>query len=317
MPGYGEERLSVKNRSSNANRPQADGLPPGAAIYTAFICILFGANAVAIKISLLGLGIFTTAALRFALASVTVWFWARFTGKPLALGAGQLVKLIPVAVLFFFQLTFFYVGQSKTTASHGTLIINALPFVIMVLAHFFIPGETITWKKITGMLLGFSGVLLLFLDQISLDGNALRGDLIILMAVLVWGCNAVYTKKIIHDFHPIQLSLYPMMMATPGLFICAVFLDGEMVKFVNMGILGSMFYQTFVTASFGFVVWNTMIRKYGATVLHSFVFIMPVSGVFFGVLMLKEPITPNLILSIILVTTGLIVVNKNGKKTAR
>ncbi len=309
--------MSFKNRSNNANSAQVDGLPPGAAIYTAFICMLFGANAVAIKISLLGLGIFTTASLRFAIASVAVWLWARVTGKPLALGAGKLVKLIPAAVLFFFQLTFFYVGQSKTTASHGTLIINALPFVIMVLARFFIPGETITWNKITGMLLGFSGVLILFSDQISLDGDALQGDLIILMAVLVWGCNAVYTKKIIHDFHPVQISLYPMIMATPGLFICALLLDGEMVKFVNPGILSSMFYQTFVTASFGFVVWNTMIRKYGATVLHSFVFIMPVSGVFFGVLMLKEPVTPNLILSIILVTTGLIVVNKNGIKTIK
>ncbi|MBI9090801.1 MAG: DMT family transporter [Desulfobacterium sp.] len=312
-----ERHLSFNKKISNPNRPQADGLPPGAAIYTAFICMLFGGNAVAIKISLLGLGIFTTASLRFALASVTVLFWARFTGKPLALGAGQLVKLIPVAVLFFFQLTFFYIGQSKTTASHGTLIINALPFVIMVLAHFFIPGETITWNKTAGMLLGFSGVLFLFSDQITMNGDALQGDLIILMAVLVWGCNAVYTKKIIPDFHPVQISLYPMMMATPGLFICALLFDGEMVKFVNTGILTAMFYQTFVTASFGFVVWNTMIRKYGATVLHSFVFIMPVSGVFFGVLLLKEPITPNLIISIILVTTGLIVVNKNGKKTIK
>ncbi|MCP4116971.1 MAG: DMT family transporter [Desulfobacteraceae bacterium] len=296
--------------SGNGNPAQVGGLPPGAAVYTVFICLLFGANAVAVKISLLGLGIFTTASLRFAIASVAILSWARFTGKPLALDQGQLVKLIPIGVLFFFQLTFFYVGLSLTTASHGTLIINALPFVIMVLAHFFIPGETVTWNKTAGMLLGFSGVLFLFLDQISLDGDALQGDLIILMAVMVWGCNAVYVKKVIQDFHPVQISLYPMIMATPGLFGCALLIDGEMVKFVNSNILGSMFYQTFVTASFGFVAWNTLISRYGATVLHSFVFIMPVSGVFFGVLMLKEPLTPNLILSIILVTTGLIVVNK-------
>ncbi len=312
-----EGRLSFKNRSNNANTGQETGLPPGAAIYTAFICMLFGANTVAIKISLLGLGIFTTASLRFAIASVAICCWARATGKPLALGSGQLVKLIPVGVLFFFQLTFFYLGQSKTTASHGTLITNALPFVIMVLAHFFIPDETITWKKITGMILGFSGVLLLFSDQVSLDNDALHGDLIILMAVMFWGCNAVYIKKIIHDFHPVQITIYPMIMASPVLFICALFLDSEMVKFVNTSVLGAMFYQTFVTASFGFVTWNTMIRRYGATVLHSFIFIMPVSGVFFGVMLLKEPLTPNLILAIILVTTGLIVINKNGKRTIK
>jgi drug/metabolite transporter (DMT)-like permease len=73
-----------------------------------------------------------------------------------------------------------------------------------------------------------------------------------------------------------------------------------------------MLYQTFVTASFGFVAWNTMIRRFGATALHSFVFIMPVSGVFLGVTLLGEPITANLIGSIVFVVTGLIVVNRKS-----
>lgn len=293
-------------------RGAGEGLSPAASLYTAFICMLFGANAVAIKISLVGLGVFTTAGLRFCVASVTVWLWAVYTGKPLSISFKKLRQLVPVGILFFIQLSLFYVGQNKTTASHATLIANALPFVVMVLAHLFIQGDTITLKKTVGLCLGFTGVLVLFFDHLVMTDEALQGDLMIFIAVLVWGCNAVYVKRIIADFHPVQVTLYPMIMAAPVFALCGFIVDDEMVRFLDTGIVCSLFYQTFVTASFGLVAWNTMVRKYGATVLHSFVFIMPIAGVFFGVVLLDEPITTNLIASILLVTTGLIVVNRKG-----
>ena len=74
-----------------------------------------------------------------------------------------------------------------------------------------------------------------------------------------------------------------------------------------------MLYQIFVTASFGMVAWNTLIRKYGATSLHSFVYLMPVSGVILGVVLLDEPLTYNLIGSVLLIATGLIIVNRRTR----
>ncbi len=84
------------------------------------------------------------------------------------------------------------------------------------------------------------------------------------------------------------------------------------ISLTELGVFtnAAMLYQTLVTPAFGFVAWNTIIRKLGATALHSFVFIMPVSGVFLGVTLLGEPVTANLIYAIVLVVTGLIVVNK-------
>lgn len=290
------------------------GLPLGASLFTVFLCGLFGANAVAIKISLTGLGVFTTAGVRFGIAAVVIFLWAVCTGKPLAVRKNQVHQLFILALFFFVQLSLFYFGQNKTTASHATLISNVLPFFVMILAHYFIPGDTINLKKISGLVLGFAGVLLLFFDNVALTGDALQGDLLILLAVLVWSCHVVYIKTIIDGFHPIQVTLYPISLAAP-LFLLSGFLwDGEMVRFIDASIVKAMFYQTFVTASFGFVAWNTLIRRFGATALHSFVFIMPISGVFLGVTMLNEPLTTNLVGAIILVVTGLIVVNRRGAR---
>ena len=285
------------------------GLPLGAALYTMFLCILFGANTVAIKISLTGLGIFTTAGLRFAIATVVIALWALATGKPLGLTRRQALLLLPLAVIFFFQLALFYFGQSMTSASHGALISNILPFVVMVLAHYFIPGETIRWRKVGGLVLGFAGVAVLFLDTAGNSGSALLGDFLVLLAVLVWATNAVYVKKIIAEFHPLQVALYPMAVTVPLYFLCGWLWDGQMIRSLDGPVLHSLLYQALVTASYGFVAWNTLISRYGATALHSFVFIMPVSGVFLGVVLLGEPLTAHLLLAIVLVTVGLLVVN--------
>ncbi len=84
----------------------------------------------------------------------------------------------------------------------------------------------------------------------------------------------------------------------------------------NPTIIKALLYQSLVTASFGFIAWNSLLQKFGATALHSFIFIMPLAGVLFGVLLLDETITPHLIISIIFIVTGVIIVNlrRNGKK---
>ena len=296
----------------NAIHPQvtSHGLPLGASFFTAFLCILFGANAVAVKISLTGLGVFTTAGLRFGTAAVVLCLYAVCTGKPLAIRRGLFGHVFVLAAIFFTQLSLFYFGQAKTTASHGTLISNILPFMVMLLAHVFIPGETIRRQRILGLVVGFAGVAVLFLDNLAMTGDALHGDLLILLAVMIWSGHVIYIKKIIGNFHPLQITLYPMAVATPIFLISGYFFDDTMIGTINSPVVQAMLYQIFVTASFGFVAWNTMISRFGATALHTFVFIMPISGVLLGIVLLDEPLTVNLIGAIVLVVTGLILVNR-------
>jgi len=315
--GSGPGGSQLQDRNDESLPPSGEqGLPAGASLYAAFLCILFGANAVAIKFSLAGLGMYTNAGLRFIVASIAVLLWARFTGRTLAISWVRIRQLIPLGIIFSAQLAFFYAGLIKTTASHCTLISNLLPFVVMVLAHFFIPGDRISLKKTSGLVLGFAGVLVLLSDSVMLSGDILAGDMLVLLAVLVWGCNAVYSKRIIKDFQPFQITLYPMLMSVPFFVSGMLLFDDPMVRHVDTPVIASMLYQTFVTASFGMVAWSSMIKKYGATAVHSFVFIMPVSGVFFGIVLLDEPLTINLVASIVLVTAGLVVLNRKRRKIA-
>ena len=296
------------------NTPNNQDLPFLAAIFTSFLCIVFGANAVAIKISLSGLGAFTTAGLRFGMATFIIFLWAKITRRSFNIKRGQAHQLLIISVLFTLQLSLLYFGLSKTNASRGTLLINLQPFFVLFLAHYFIPGDRITKKKILGLFMGFAGMALVFLGKKGTTTDIQLGDFMIVITAFLWACNTAYTKRIINEFDPFQIVLYPMIFSVPFFFLAGFIWDSTMIGHVNLKVLGSLLYQGLVTASFGFVAWNNMLQKYGAVSLHSFMFIMPIAGVLLGGVVLGEPITFNIVLSLLLIVSGIMVVNIKTKK---
>lgn len=284
-------------------------LPFSAATFTAFLCTLFGANAVAIKISLFGLGVFTTAGLRFGLAAIAIFLWAWATRRPFVIKKGQSKQLLIVSLIFALQLALLYLGFSKTTASRGVLLINTQPFFVLFLAHWFIPGDQVTKNKVLGLLLGFSGMALVFLGKKGVTAEVQIGDLMVLITAFLWACNTVYTKRIISEFAPFQIVLYPMVVSVPFFFLAGYIWDVKMITHLDLKVLSSLIYQSLVTASFGFVAWNSMLQKYRAVSLHSFIFIMPIAGVLLGGLILGEAITWDIILALAFIVSGIVVVN--------
>jgi drug/metabolite transporter (DMT)-like permease len=106
---------------------------------------------------------------------------------------------------------------------------------------------------------------------------------------------------------------YPLLFAVPFLFICAFIFDQPMVNAPSGIVFTAILYQGLVTGSFGFVVWNMLLQRYGAVSLHTFIFIMPVVGVLLGGLLLKEPITGNILIALALIGTGIFVTQFNKK----
>ncbi len=294
------------------NKIREPGLSAVAAISA--ICLLFGSNPIAIKMSFAGFGPFTAAGLRFAMASAAISLWAMATGRPFALKKEQGVPLIVLSIIFTAQLSLFYFGLSMTNASRGTLIVNFQPFVVLILAHFFVPDDRISKKKIAGLVLGFAGVSFVFLDHGVASEGIRTGDILILGTTILWGVNAVYVKRIINGFRVFHIVLYPMLFSVPLFLLGGFVWDPVMVGQIDLIVLAALLYQGLVTAAFGFVVWNFFLKIYGVVTVHSFIFIIPMSGVFLAGLILGEPITKNILVSLVLIGSGIFVVNYKRKK---
>ncbi len=280
-----------------------------AAVQITLLCTLFGANAVAVKYAFQGFGVFSSASIRFGTAALVIALWALLTGRSFRLQPGQLRHLLVYSALFAVQLSLFYLGLDRTYASRGILLINLLPFIILLLAHFFIPGDRVTPRKLAGLLLGFSGVVCVFSGDAEISGRARTGDLLILAATTLWACNIVYIKRVIDTFTAFQIVFYSMLLSFPFFSLGAYFFDPAAFKTISVAALAALGYQTFVTAAFGFMAWNHLLKKFGAVNLHSFVFIMPLVGVYGAHLALAEPVTLRLMLALALIAAGLLVIH--------
>ncbi|HSO18677.1 MAG TPA: DMT family transporter [Desulfosarcina sp.] len=289
-------------------------MTPVAGLFIVFLTVLFGANVVAIKLSLAGMGPLTTPGLRFALAALAIACWARATGRRFRIHPGQGIQLAIVSAAFTVQLSLFYLGLARTYASRGVLISNLLPFFVLFLSHRFIPGERITWNKMVGIMLGFCGVAVLFSDSLGASGAFKTGDPIVLTAVAVWSGNVVDTKRNIHAYEPFHLVLYPMVVSVPVFLAAGLLWDSRMIIDMNPVVVGAFAYQGLVTAAFGFVAWSTMLQRYGASTLHVFVFIMPVAGVVLSGTLLHEPITSNLIVALVFIAAGILMVHASPRR---
>jgi len=280
------------------------------------LCTLFGGNAVAIKLSLYGIDVLATAAMRFGAASVVIALWARATGQTFRVPPHRRAVVVLLSLIFTVQLSLFYLGLSRTFASRATLLINLQPFVLMLLAHRFIPGDTITYRKVAGMLLGFAGVAFVFLDRPDVAAPLRSGDLLVLAACLIWAFNAILVKRVIADLRPFHVVLYPMLLAAPLMAGASLIHGRPLIRHLDAAVIGGVLYQSFVTASFGFLAWNHLLKRYGAVAMHSFLFIMPVSGVALGGLLLGEPISVRLVAALLLIAAGLLCIHYRHKALA-
>ena len=291
-------------------------IPFFVALSATLICVVFGANIVAIKISLAGLGPFTSLGFRFMIGTFPILLWAKITGRPLGVKKGQIHILLIISIIFTLQLGLLNLGLARTNASRGTLLFNFQPFFVLLLAHFFIPGDKISKKKILGLSMGFSGVVLVFLGKEGVTSDVQFGDFMVLITAFLWACNTIYIKRIINTFEPFHLALYPMMFSVPFFFLAGFMWDGQMVTCINLKIIISILYQSLLASSLGLVAWNYLLLKYGAVSLHSFLFIMPIAGVLLGGFILREPITLNILFALLLIVSGILFVNYKKRKHA-
>lgn len=283
-------------------------------LLAAFLSAAFGANAVAIKISVSGIGPFTAAGIRFLIASLVIFAWARATGRSFHVRRDQVCPVFLLFLLFFSQISLLYLGISKTNASRAVLISNLQPFFVLFLAHFFIPDDRISFRKAVGLLLGFTGVCLVFLETEGVTEGFQIGDFLMVVSTGLWGTSAVYTKRVLHRLGPHFVVFYQMILSVPFFFLAGVLWDRPMIGTLNAEVVIALLYQALVAAAFGFIAWNTLLQHHGAVILNSFNFLMPVAGVFLAWALLNEPLTIKILLALFFIIAQMVVLYLEPKK---
>ena len=281
-----------------------------AAGLTLITAILWGGNAVSIKIALVGMPPIALAGVRFAIGGLVVLICAIANGTSLGMSGTDRRGLGALAVLFLVQILLLNEGTHHTLASRSTILICTYPFFTALFAHYFIPSDRLTTIKVAGMILSLGGVGLIFTEGLEMDKSSyLTGDLMILGSAILLGARQVYTKRLTQNIHPYKLLVWQAALSLPVFgMLSAIFERGATYEFTAQ-VVGGIAYQGLVVAGFCFILFVSLLRRYSASRLGVFGFFTPVFGVLASDLLLDDGLSPLLITSMLLVAAGIAVVN--------
>ncbi len=279
-----------------------------------FLCLIFGSNAVAIKVSLVGIPPCASAAIRFMIATLIIYLYARFKKFDLTLSAKDWGHVLLLGILFGVQFTILYLGIYFTTVSHASILMNTQPFFVAISAHFLLPEDRLNKRKISGIAVAFVGVLVMFYQGKLGGSKSIFGDLLVLIAAISWAGQTIYIKRWLDDWDTIPLVMHPMVIGVSTLAVAHFFFEKNFVIYLDRDIVISILYQSLFVAGFGYLAWTNLLLKYRASSLSAFIFLMPVSGVLLGTIFMGDPVTTRLIVGLFCIAGGILLVNIQPKE---
>jgi drug/metabolite transporter (DMT)-like permease len=199
---------------------------------------------------------------------------------------GLMNSAIPFSLIAF--------AMQTLPANYGA-IINTLSPLFGAIFAFFMLGEPIGTRKILGILLGFIGVAALVrLGPIPVTAEVLVGALACALATACYGFVSVYTKK--HTAAAPMLGLAAGALLLPGILMTPLALPSMPNSIPSAEVILGALVLAVLCSAIAYLLYFRLIRDVGPTKAISVTFLVPIFGVFWGVIFLHEIVTPTTLL---------------------
>jgi drug/metabolite transporter (DMT)-like permease len=287
--------------------PEHRSLDLNGAALALLLSALWGANPVAIKLGLADAAPLHMALLRFALSAIAIFAFAMASGRHdvLVIRSGETTPIASLGLLFVLQIALMNLGLERTTAAHGVIVLNSYAIHTVVFAHFMIPGDQLTPRKLAGVLVAYAGVIILFARGFTTSSGTFAGDLIVALSAVLLGERIVYIARTVRRVDPVRLMLYQSLIGIVGFFLIGLVLEaGRPTRWTTTLIL-SVLFQGVVIGGFNFVTNAWLLKIYRPSALATVALTTPIWGVLIAAAIGGEGLAPELILSTLLVVAGI------------
>lgn len=264
----------------------------------------FGTNFVAVKLVVEVVPPFLFAATRFTFAGLLLFLLLRLTEPESRLKRSDFLPVFGLGVIgITFTQSVFTVGVSLTTAANTALIYSTAPVWGMLLG-FFLALERPRLSGVAGVVLCLIGVGTVVYGGLELSGTSLLGDILILAAAICWGSYTMLSIGLLRRYSPLAVAAYPMVLGGLAAFPLALLDLRVDVASMSGTVWFAALYSTLCSSAFGFAAWQQGVSRVGANRVLVYQYLVAITGVTAGVILLGESFGPQQILGAAVVLAG-------------
>ena len=225
------------------------------------------------------------------------WYWFA--------AIGMINLVIP-----FFLIAY---GVQKVQSNLAAILMASTPLSATVLAHFFTSNEKINFIKAFGVLLGFSGIVFLFSDNILINENNFLSALIIFFASTFYVIGGLLTLKISNKKNE---NVTASILIWGVIFLIPITALTEKPWNLNPSIDStiSVIYLGVVATGLAWLLRFRILKTNGLVFQAQVAYLIPIFGIILSYIFLKEIITPKVLVAVVAIIIGIYFVKKSNSK---
>ncbi|MGB1288932.1 MAG: DMT family transporter [Aggregatilineales bacterium] len=198
-----------------------------------------------------------------------------------------------------------------------SVLFTVAPALTAMLAHFLLPVERLSMRQWVGVMLSLSGALLLTLageNGLPETSTDPRGYLLVAIAMFFGSTMTIYARKALTEYDAFDTAGIRMFTAAMAVIpLTLIFADFDLSAVNEQGIF-AVVYAALLGTFGGFMVQLYVIKRFGAIPASMVPFIIPVVSVSGGILILDETLTPIMIVAVVIILSGIALVQRRKAK---
>ena len=277
------------------------------------LAVLWGGSFFFAAVALRELPTMTIVFLRVLLASLTLLAAIAIMGIALPREARAWWAFCQMAILNnVIPFVLLVWGQTRIASGVASILLATTPIFTSVIAHYATSDEKLTALRAGGVAFGVLGVVVMLgaAGLTSLGGNFL-GELAILGAAVAYGASSVYARRFNKlGISPLASATGLLIAGTAMIFPIALIVDRPWeLPMPGLAVTGAIIGYAVLSTSIAYILYFKIVATAGATNLMLVTFLMPVTAILLGVIVLHETLEIRHIAGMALIAVGLVAID--------
>ncbi len=197
-----------------------------------------------------------------------------------------------------------YIALQHLSAGMGSIIASTNPLVVALVAPFVL-RESLTARKLIGLLLGFGGVVLAMHTRANAGTAQPRDVLLGFIGVISFVASNILFKRMTDRPHPIVLNAGQLSFAGLALIPAGLLLEGAPHIVWTPALIASLAFLVLVLSIGASLLWFWILQHGEASRVSAYFFLTPIFGLLVSAALLNEPLAPSDGLGLAIIAAGL------------